>query len=132
MVKPLIQESRSESLDLKTTSTKQAAIRNGDAASGSPARAIEDYRRRNCPRQNYRRQIYLRQNYLRQNYLRQVTPIRKPIPSATATVASGRCVMASSSVSSIEAAASWAASIIALPRSDMSSTACSALARACL
>ena len=34
--------------------------------------------------------------------------------------------------SSIEEAASWAASIIALPRSDTSSTACSALARACL
>src|SRR4029453_11514368 len=106
---------RSESLDLKTTSTKQAPTRNDATA----ARATEDYDAATC----------LRQASL---YLRHVTPIRKPTPSASATVASGGCVMASSSDSSIEDAASWAASIIALPRSDMSSTACSAPARACL
>src|SRR6185437_16525474 len=42
-------------------------------------------------------------------YLRQVTPIRKPSPSAIPTVASGRWVMTSSSVSSMVTAASCAA-----------------------
>src|SRR2546428_1076506 len=41
---------RFESLDLKTTSTKQASIRYAAATSGSPARAIEDSRRCNCLR----------------------------------------------------------------------------------
>jgi len=36
---------RSESIDLKTTSTKQAARRDGAAATGLPPRAIEDHRR---------------------------------------------------------------------------------------
>src|SRR5258708_11087822 len=65
-------------------------------------------------------------------YRRHVTPIRKPRPRARPTVASGRSAMTSSSVSSIEWAASWAASMTALPRSDASSIAESTLARACL
>src|SRR6202035_5097492 len=44
--------------------------------------------------------------WLRQIYLRQVAPIRKPRPIASPTVASGRCTITSSSVSSIECAAS--------------------------
>src|SRR6266404_4790038 len=65
-------------------------------------------------------------------YRRHVRPIRKPRPSARPTVASGRCWTTSSSVSSIEETVSWAAPTTALPRSEISSTAESTLARACL
>src|SRR5690606_1371849 len=65
-------------------------------------------------------------------YRRQVTPIRKPRPTASATVASGRSRTTSSSVSPIETAASCAASATALPRSETSEMTPSTLARACL
>src|SRR5260370_8759307 len=65
-------------------------------------------------------------------YRRHVTPIRKPRPTARPTVASGRSVMTSSRVSSIETAAALASSTSALPHSDMSSTAASTVARASL